>query len=84
MKEMNYYSLYLEKILLGNDLAMGYGNPFIEAAPLSKPRNLRCLSYSENVVWRAHNSMQNTCHGKNLANFMQITNKKGGSSPLPG
>jgi hypothetical protein len=31
MKEMNYYSLYLEKILLDNDLAMRYGNPFIEA-----------------------------------------------------
>ena len=31
MKEMNYYSLYLEKILLDNDLAMRYENPFVEA-----------------------------------------------------
>lgn len=31
MKEMNYYSLYLEKILLDNDLAKRYGNPFVEA-----------------------------------------------------
>jgi hypothetical protein len=30
MKEMNYYSLYLEKILLDNDLAMRYKNPFVE------------------------------------------------------
>ena len=28
---MNYYSLYMEKILLDNDLAVRYGNPFIEA-----------------------------------------------------
>ena len=31
MKEMNYYSLYLEKILLDNDLAKRYGIPFVEA-----------------------------------------------------
>ena len=31
MKEMNYYKLYLEKVLLDNDLAKRYGKAFVEA-----------------------------------------------------
>ena len=37
MKEMNYYSLYLEKILLDNDLAMRYKNAFVEVRSEQAP-----------------------------------------------
>ena len=54
MKEMNYYMLYLEKVLLDNDLAKRYGKAFVEARSEQASESYEQMRRSGYTVEQAH------------------------------
>lgn len=54
MKEMNYYMLYLEKVLLDNDLAKRYGKAFVEARSEQASESYEQMRRSGFTVEQAH------------------------------
>lgn len=54
MKEMNYYMLYLEKVLLDNDLAKRYGKAFVEARSELASESYEQMRRSGYTVEQAH------------------------------
>ena len=54
MKEMNYYMLYLEKVLLDNDLAKRYGKAVVEARSEQASESYEQMRRSGFTVEQAH------------------------------